>query len=61
MWRHGHDFERTPDGIVVRDSIEYALPLAPLSNLALPLVRSDMRRIFDYRSRQLSRLLLPKP
>jgi len=61
MWRHDHDFEPRADGIVVRDSIEYVLPLAPLSNLALPMVRSDMRRIFDYRSMQLSRLLLPKP
>jgi len=61
MWRHDHDFEPKTDGIVVRDVIEYALPLAPLSNLALPMVRSDMRRIFDYRSMQLSRLLLPKP
>lgn len=61
MWRHDHDFEPRPDGIVVRDSIEYALPLAPLSNVALPMVRGDLRRIFDYRSAQLSRLLLPKP
>lgn len=61
MWRHDHDFEPRPDGVVVRDTIEYALPLAPISNVALPMVRGDMRRIFDYRSMQLSRLLLPKP
>jgi uncharacterized protein len=60
LWRHDHDFEPSTDGVVVRDTIDYALPLAPLSNLALPMVRSVMRRIFDYRGMQLSRLLLPK-
>ena len=59
MWRHDHDFEPRSDGVVVRDAIEYVLPFAPFSNVALPMVRGDMRRVFDYRSTQLSRLLLP--
>jgi uncharacterized protein len=59
MWRHDHDFEPRSDGVVVRDTVEYALPFAPFSNVALPMVRGDVRRIFDYRSTQLSRLLLP--
>lgn len=49
LWRHQHDFETKRDGVAVRDTIDYALPFAPLSNIALPLVRSDVRRIFDYR------------
>ncbi|HEV2037635.1 MAG TPA: DUF1731 domain-containing protein, partial [Candidatus Eremiobacteraceae bacterium] len=60
LWRHQHDFEPSADGVVVRDTIDYALPIAPLSNLALPMVREDMRRIFDYRRTRFNQLLLPK-
>ena len=57
LWRHRHDFEPGADGVVVRDTIDYALPLAPLSGVALPMVRADLRRIFDYRREQMSRLI----
>jgi uncharacterized protein len=56
-WRHRHDFERKDEGVVVRDTIDYALPFAPLGALAGPLVRADVRQIFDYRRLQMSRLI----
>jgi ligand-binding SRPBCC domain-containing protein len=56
LWRHRHDFEPRDGGVVVRDTIDYALPLAPLSAPALPMVRADVRRIFGYRREQMSRL-----
>ncbi len=53
LWRHQHDFEPGSGGTLVRDTVEYALPAAPLSDPALPLVREDVRRIFDYRRTRL--------
>lgn len=50
LWEHRHEFE--PDGdeaTIVRDAVNYRLPLSPLGDLALPLVRRDLKQIFDYR------------
>jgi uncharacterized protein len=57
LWRHRHDFEADGDGTIVRDTVDYALPLAPLSAVALPLVRGDVRRIFEYRRTRLGDVL----
>ena len=57
LWRHRHDFVPVDGGIEVRDRIEYALPLAPLSDLALRTVAADLRRIFTYRRARLRALL----
>lgn len=48
-WRHEHTFTQTADGVVIGDAVEYVLPLAPLGNLAAPLVEADIRSIFDFR------------
>jgi len=57
LWRHRHDFVPADGGVAVRDRVEYALPLAPLSDLALRTVAADLRRIFDYRRARLPALL----
>jgi len=57
LWRDRHDFEEDGDGVIVRDTVEYALPLAPLSAVALPLVRGDVRQIFEYRRTRVALLL----
>jgi ligand-binding SRPBCC domain-containing protein len=52
VWRHEHRFEAAPGGAgtLMRDTIDYDLPLGPLGGLAHALlVRRDLRRIFDYR------------
>ena len=41
----------------MRDRVDYALPLAPLGLVALPLVRRQLERIFDFRERTIQRLL----
>lgn len=60
LWEHTHLFE--PDGddaAVIRDRVRYALPLGSLGALAHRLfVRRDLERIFDYRSRVASELLI---
>lgn len=50
-WRHTHEFEMKGAGVVVRDRIDYALPFAPFSDLALPSVRHDIETAFTFRRR----------
>ncbi|HXM19161.1 MAG TPA: TIGR01777 family oxidoreductase [Candidatus Tumulicola sp.] len=53
LWRHRHRFSEEEDGVRVDDLVEYSLPLAPLSGLALPLVRADLANMFSYRKSRL--------
>lgn len=58
LWHHTHEFEAVGDGTLVRDRVDYALPLGPLGELAHGLiVKHDLRRIFDYRQATAARLL----
>ena len=57
LWRHEHAFEARGAQTLIRDSVTYSLPLAPLSNIALPVLRADLARIFAYRREQLGRLV----
>ena len=52
MWRHAHDFSQTPLGTMIIDRVTYALPLYPIGELALPMVRKQLQRIFTYRQIQ---------
>jgi len=51
LWRHTHGFRRSPDGAgtIMDDRVEYALPLAPVGEVAHFVVRRQLDRIFDYR------------
>jgi len=59
LWHHRHIFEPVEaNATIVRDDVEYALPLGPLGELAHPLfVRRDVERIFEYRRQAVDRLL----
>lgn len=49
-WHHTHEFHETEGGTLMRDVVEYELPLGPLGRLAhAALVQGTLRRIFDYR------------
>jgi uncharacterized protein len=50
-WRHAHEFVERDGGVVVRDRVDFILPFAPLSNIALPAVRNDIESAFAYRRR----------
>ncbi|HYI98764.1 MAG TPA: SRPBCC family protein [Thermoleophilaceae bacterium] len=52
LWHHTHEFEPCDGGTLMRDTVRYALPLWPLGELAAPIVRRELRRIFDYRREQ---------
>ena len=57
-WIHRHRFEPTAAGTAIADEVTYRLPLWPAGDLALPLVRLQLGRIFRYRQAAVRRLLL---
>jgi ligand-binding SRPBCC domain-containing protein len=62
LWRHEHQFSALGEGTMVRDHVEYALPLWPAS---IPvhrlIVRRDLERIFNFRTQRLTELLGGEP
>jgi ligand-binding SRPBCC domain-containing protein len=57
LWHHTHTFESCGSGTLMRDTVRYALPAWPLGELARPLVRRDLDRIFAFRRDNVVRLL----
>lgn len=49
LWHHTHRFREERGHTIIEDEVRYALPLSPLGDLAYPLVRLQLRRIFRYR------------
>jgi ligand-binding SRPBCC domain-containing protein len=54
LWHHTHEFEPHASGTLMCDTVRYALPLWPLGEMAAPIVRRELRRIFDYRREQVA-------
>jgi ligand-binding SRPBCC domain-containing protein len=57
-WVHRHEFREVAGGTLMEDHVEWALPLQPIGELARPLVRAQLERIFDFRSVAIRRILL---
>ncbi len=57
LWVHRHEFHEEDGGTRMLDRVDYALPLDPLGRIALPIVRRQLDRIFDYRAEVITRLL----
>jgi ligand-binding SRPBCC domain-containing protein len=57
VWIHTHSFEDHEGGTLMRDEVRYRLPLFPLGEIAYPLIRLQLGRIFDFRERALRGLL----
>ncbi|HEY1428419.1 MAG TPA: TIGR01777 family oxidoreductase, partial [Candidatus Tumulicola sp.] len=49
LWEHRHSFESRGAATLVRDDVDYVLPLYPLSAVANEWVRRDIEAIFDFR------------
>jgi ligand-binding SRPBCC domain-containing protein len=56
-WVHRHSFQSVPEGTLVHDEVRYRLPLFPLGEVAYPLVRRQLDRIFAFRKQQIAHLL----
>jgi ligand-binding SRPBCC domain-containing protein len=58
LWRHTHRFVAVDGGTEMTDTVEYALPFGPLGAIFHPLVRRDLRFIFDHRAERINQLIL---
>lgn len=60
-WRHCHHFEREVrdgrEGTLVRDELEYELPLAPLADALNALASANIAAVFRYRQKEALHLL----
>ena len=57
VWVHTHTFSDADGGTLVSDEVRYRLPLYPFGEVAYPLVRRQLQRIFQYRRETLLDLL----
>ncbi|MCC6164755.1 MAG: SRPBCC family protein [Acidobacteria bacterium] len=57
VWIHTHRFETTPNGTAISDQVQYELPMPPVGDLVLPVVRLQLARIFAFREQAVRRLL----
>lgn len=65
LWHHTHTFRAvTPgqtgavgDATRMTDRVRWALPAWPLGEAARPVVRAQLKRIFDYRAERIGELL----
>ena len=58
LWHHTHTFTAIDGGTVINDRVLYRLPLWPLGEIALPVVKLQLKRIFGYRQQAIRNLLL---
>lgn len=58
LWRHTHRFIEQDGATIIEDEVRYQLPFAPLGDLAHPLVRFQLNRIFQYRATAVRSCLL---
>ena len=59
QWIHRHRFiEDSPDRTTIQDEVRYRLPFAPLGDVVHFLVRRQLERIFDHRTRIVNEILL---
>jgi ligand-binding SRPBCC domain-containing protein len=60
-WHHTHTFEPIPEGTLMRDRIEYALPFGPLGHVVQRLfVARQLETIFAFREQTIRALFPPR-
>lgn len=58
QWIHRHTFEQRGSETHIQDEVRYRLPVLILGEVAYPLIRLQLKRIFNYRQRRIRELLL---
>ena len=49
MWVHTHTFEERDGATIINDEVRYRLPLWPFGEVAYPIVRRQVEKIFRFR------------
>jgi ligand-binding SRPBCC domain-containing protein len=57
LWEHTHRFYGEGDETIMEDIVRYGLPFWPLGEIAHPMVRLQLRRIFRFRQSAVRRSL----
>jgi ligand-binding SRPBCC domain-containing protein len=58
QWIHRHTFtELGENKTLIEDEVKYRLPLEPIGDLAHPLVRAELDRIFAFRQKAVAEIL----
>jgi ligand-binding SRPBCC domain-containing protein len=58
LWHHEHTFEETAAGVVIRDRVDYRLPLGVLGQIAhAVMVKGQLLEIFRFRQRAIAEIL----
>jgi ligand-binding SRPBCC domain-containing protein len=60
LWVHTHSFSEQNGRTTILDEVEYRLPLWPFGEVAYPLVRAQLQRIFQFRQEATRAALLEK-
>ena len=60
LWEHTHSFYDEGDETIIEDIVRYGLPFWPLGEIAHPIVRLQLGRIFRFRQQAVRRALLQR-
>jgi len=61
FWHHTHTFEATDEGTVMTDDVLYLVPFGALGKIVHALfVKSQLKRIFDYRAAAIGKIFPPR-
>ncbi len=59
LWKHVHQFIQQKDGVLIKDEVNYALPLSFIGEIAHSLVvKKRIEGIFNYRRKVLEQLFM---
>ncbi|MGB1038763.1 MAG: SRPBCC family protein [Bacteroidia bacterium] len=57
FWHHRHSFEETDDGVIMKDEVNYKLPMGILGTIAHKIfVKKQLNEVFEYRRLKLIEL-----